>query len=797
MLHSKLGNKVLVSLLLIALLGLLLISPTLQAQGSGVSLRITAVDTSAFPQVKVSIFGEGLQGGLDNAEIQLEEDGQRRQIISDETEDIGVQVAIVVDASSNILAPGATGRSRLDEAAFAVNDLIRSRRLLEGKDYLSAIAFGRENNKPVPQVLAPWSQDYQDVINQVLLMRPDPANQKTPLIQQIFFALEQFKNANVPSNLQRHIVVFSDGIDLLSGTQPEDLPRIANQLNVRVHTVWFRNNVREAGANMRRIAAITGGQTFTISASEPIPINIWETIQASQRQRVIVYRSDNPNPQQVSVSAIDVSGDRQEAQSFVPPLRILPAHVLVLKPGSQPITRKGASWNTPVTELDPTTISGQIEITWPDGHGRIVEDVEFSIDGKVLEGMETTREGNRLGVVLPIADLDQGRHTLRVRVTDELGLTAESEPVSLGIIVDKPPPPPTPNMDATADAREAEMRATADARTTVQAMEVATAAVAAEAKMRATADARATVQAMEVATAAVAAEAEMRATADARATVQAMEVATAAVAAEAKIAAQATETARKQESTMARIQETAEDWQTRFRSLSYVSIASGAFGLIALIFAIVAWRSPRVRKRATEIVGGTIQAVTEPFMGARDGGPPTTEALARLILVAGGASASQSIDIYKEVTKIGRDITLADVILTDRRVSRYHAQIVQEKDGFRLYDEGSTSGTWVNDRQVSMQGHLLSSGDEINFGPVRYRFVLVETENATLVGHPEDVGEPTQIYVPAADAPTQIDFDDATQIDRSYVNPSDFDSTQYMESGDDDESDRTKRGSRI
>ena len=42
---------------------------------------------------------------------------------------------------------------------------------------------------------------------------------------------------------------------------------------------------------------------------------------------------------------------------------------------------------------------------------------------------------------------------------------------------------------------------------------------------------------------------------------------------------------------------------------------------------------------------------------------------------------------------------------------------------YRIYDEGSTSGTWVNFNQVtSAEGHELTTGDVINLGRVKLKF---------------------------------------------------------------------------
>lgn len=56
-----------------------------------------------------------------------------------------------------------------------------------------------------------------------------------------------------------------------------------------------------------------------------------------------------------------------------------------------------------------------------------------------------------------------------------------------------------------------------------------------------------------------------------------------------------------------------------------------------------------------------------------------------------------------------------DIVLTDRGVSRPHAEIARRADGFLLRDLGSANGTLVNGAALSGQ-HTLSDGDAITFG---------------------------------------------------------------------------------
>ena len=76
----------------------------------------------------------------------------------------------------------------------------------------------------------------------------------------------------------------------------------------------------------------------------------------------------------------------------------------------------------------------------------------------------------------------------------------------------------------------------------------------------------------------------------------------------------------------------------------------------------------------------------------------------------------------RPVTEIGRwDDN--DVVIDDRWVSRYHAQVRREGDAYVVQDLGSKNGTLVNGRRIA--GPLnLSDGDEIQVTPlVKLTFV--------------------------------------------------------------------------
>ncbi|UCG25056.1 MAG: FHA domain-containing protein [Chloroflexota bacterium] len=81
-----------------------------------------------------------------------------------------------------------------------------------------------------------------------------------------------------------------------------------------------------------------------------------------------------------------------------------------------------------------------------------------------------------------------------------------------------------------------------------------------------------------------------------------------------------------------------------------------------------------------------------------------------------------TIAIGEETMTIGRDPKLAQIVFADKSVSRLHARIMQSDNSFRLYDEGSASGTYINFEQIGLTPQVLNDNDDIHIGRVHLRF---------------------------------------------------------------------------
>jgi hypothetical protein len=102
--------------------------------------------------------------------------------------------------------------------------------------------------------------------------------------------------------------------------------------------------------------------------------------------------------------------------------------------------------------------------------------------------------------------------------------------------------------------------------------------------------------------------------------------------------------------------------------------------------------------------------------------PPVAVAMPQAWLTIRLPQAGQQVyRIDKPVVNIGRQLA-NDIIVEDKRVSRYHAQIKYQPDGqFAIFDLGSTNGITINNTP-GMRQHVLRNGDRFTIGSYDFYF---------------------------------------------------------------------------
>ncbi len=84
------------------------------------------------------------------------------------------------------------------------------------------------------------------------------------------------------------------------------------------------------------------------------------------------------------------------------------------------------------------------------------------------------------------------------------------------------------------------------------------------------------------------------------------------------------------------------------------------------------------------------------------------------LIMRRGPAPGQVFEFDGEVITVGRE-TGNDLVAADAEVSRHHARLVREGEGYLLEDLGSTNGTFLNGRRL-ISPQAIGDGDLINLG---------------------------------------------------------------------------------
>ena len=142
--------------------------------------------------------------------------------------------------------------------------------------------------------------------------------------------------------------------------------------------------------------------------------------------------------------------------------------------------------------------------------------------------------------------------------------------------------------------------------------------------------------------------------------------------------------------------------------------------VLAVLFWL--WRNGRLTNLGRLIPRGPSRP-RQPLTGQSQASYAPTHTVAYLEVLEAVSQLSSPVPLSMAVVRIGRSPNQANVAFeNDVTMSRLHASLMLEGNHYRIFDEQSTSGTWVNERQVPEYGIQLNDGDEIHLGAVHLRF---------------------------------------------------------------------------
>jgi hypothetical protein len=620
---------------------------SIHAQDHRGTAAITAIDTNNFPEIHVYVSVNDETGarvaGLPPSAFTLTENQSAISAPELLEGELGVQVVFALDANAAFKTRNEAGESRLDFIKSALSDYARNT-LKRDVDDVTVVA-------PEGDLIAHVSSG-SPIVDALNRFAPDFAGAADPFAF-AGHALDFAADTSPRPGMQRVLVLFSNGLGRSTREAGlTDLVARAQGARVRVYAVFVGPDGAgdTAGAqNLRTLAQQTGGADLFLEGPHSLA-PIFQALENQRTQYRLSYRSTLNSTAQHTLSVGVRLTDGHELQSTAAafPLRVTPP--LVARP-SLPVSLERSG--------PEASLAVPVEVTFPDAHPRALREARLVVNGEALPPA-TLSENDALA--WPLAGYSESlTHTVQIRIVDELGLSAESEAVSVFVSI--------PLVASSAPTLAAQQAAPMPYLGWVVGGAVLLLVMAAAGLagglwwMRARRAPRPRAHSFNI------------------------------------------------EDTLPGIP---------------VELDERADGHGAPSLRAARPAQPNVRSAPPR----RPPAALEAFASFRLAKPKAPGKAYLEVVDTGNGEASATIEVTGGTLQIGRDADLADIVFTDRSVSRSHARLCETSPGtFEIFDEGSTSGTWVNFSQVPAKtGHLLKSGDVINLGRVQLRFRMREAE---------------------------------------------------------------------
>jgi hypothetical protein len=431
-------------LLLLLTAAFLLLAAPVAAQEEVASVWLMGVDSADFPAVTLSFTPRNATGnGLNPAPaITLAENGLPIGQFDLRTVQNPTHVTFVIDANRAIGWIDLIGDiSRLAKVRNAIADYATRTLTGAGADRVSIVVMdGPESAR----VLVEGATSADEVLAAINSYDPRDLPAAAPVQAMLALALRQAAENRDPT-LYHAIVLFSDTERLRSQVDFFALRAIQQQgQSVFFGAILGKFASADELAAIRELSVPGGGYPLAMPETASLA-PIVATIRSNAQRTELRYRSrvTESGTQTVTLQSGDITTTAQFEVTVLPP-------ELRLAADNRPIRRTGSP-DQPFDLWEPTRQLLTAQIIWPDNHPRELEAVRFFVDDREqpLPAPAVLDPTGRLTWEWVLADLLPGEYALRVAVVDELGLSAESPPVTATIEQVIPPTPlpaatPTP-----------------------------------------------------------------------------------------------------------------------------------------------------------------------------------------------------------------------------------------------------------------------------------------------------------------------------------------------------------------
>ncbi len=412
-------------------------SPGEASAAEELDLQIVEVDTSQFPEMRVTIATADDRSAplTDLSQLTLWENGEPVANPLIERIPTGVDITFVIDANPDIVGvdddSGLSRREKVQESIRRYADLYMSR---EGLDRVSIIVPSDDGQSG--QFLLQDATVPEDVIAAIDAYAPISLRD-TPLNEMLTLALNQVQERGEDGRFHP-VLLFTDARRISAQLSYPLLTAQANESGTPIYTA-----ILGAVADGSEIEYARGlfGPTRAAYVHMPTGVEadtIYEIWQQQSDRVLLAYRSQQA---QSGRTQIDVNfGDVQASDSFN--LTLLPPEVRVWEE-TVDIHRLGTVPDAALADLQPSVQPLTASISWPDGYPRTLSNVTLYVNDQPQTVMAALPEEllDTITVNWDISSVVEGDFELAVAVTDELGLSGVSAALPASVTSERPQPP--------------------------------------------------------------------------------------------------------------------------------------------------------------------------------------------------------------------------------------------------------------------------------------------------------------------------------------------------------------------
>ena len=417
------------------------------AQGD-VQLRLSRPDLSNFPEVTLNVLSSDGRGAplpeSDLTRLTLRENGVPIADYQVQFVPVGVDIIFVLDAdqSLNIIDEGRSV-TRLQTVQEMLERYASRFMNPSGFDRISLLVPDAANE--AGQFLVQDAGSPDSLVSAIQNYEPD-LPQDVPINAMMLQAIDHAAEIQESGRYQA-ILLLSEARRLSHFLDFETIVTEAQSIELPLFTA-----ILGAQASLDEIDAAAAlyqpTRAFYVHAPRPEEADplflIWQR-QGNQAQ--IRYESLKTESGRYPIT-VNI-GNLTASTELV--LEIVPPQIELALPTTA-VQRQGSAPDSPLLDLEPTTLEIPVQLSWPDDLPREITAVSLFVDGQQQPQL-TTPQPDEAGIInlsWNVQSVDTGAYRLRAELTDVLGYTTETETEVVTITAVRPDPPtPTPAPTAT------------------------------------------------------------------------------------------------------------------------------------------------------------------------------------------------------------------------------------------------------------------------------------------------------------------------------------------------------------